>query len=546
MAETLGFTVKIDGVEKSITSLKDLKLATKQAKDEQVAALAAYGESSKEFQAASAKVAGLKDKMEDLGDSAKNVKGEGIEPLQNSLSAMGEGLRNADFGKFKAGLQGVGQAMSAIPIFLLIEGIKLLIENFDAVLAFSKDLFNMVSEDEKAVRQLTRELEKQKEVTATLSKELSRELEIMEAQGKSHAEITAKKKELIATQIDEAIATAKLNMAKAREVMNNDSLYESYLRLNAQALRKIGLDEKAEEIEKLIAINKAERNKENIQAVKDSMELIKDLQTKSQVETIKLDKETHDNWKKLQDEKRQRYLDDLTWKHQKMLEEQAWELQAEKDLAAQKTQVKQEEFDASAWLFTLKAEQAEKEFEHEKELAAQQKDAKVEAAQTAFNAAEALSQLGGQIALNRAKGNAQKELAIRKTMFNVDKAFNVARAVMDGIRSVQAALTIPPPAGQILAVANGVLAAANVAKILATKFDGGSVGSTDTGGGAVSTAIPTNPNQTIPNVPAPQAQPTMQFDEFGKRIGPLRAEVVETQSREVSKRIDKYNQQSEY
>lgn len=551
--ETLGFKVEINGIEGTITSLKDYKAALKAATDAQVSAGLKFGENSAQFKKSAETVNNLRSKMDDLNQTFKNTaSGSGIERVNNSLGTLREGIANADFGKFKAGLQGIGQAMSAIPIFLLVNGLQLLIENFGSVMEFGKKFLNLYSQEERAVMRLTAELEEQKAKTALLSKEIDRELQIMEAQGASHDKITAKKKELIKAQIDEAIATAKLNIAKAQEVMNNDSLYESYLRVNAQVLRKIGLDQEAEKIEKVIALNKAERNKENIKAVNDSIELIKDLQTKGKVEEIKLDKETHDNWVKLQDEKRQRYLDDLAWKQKKKAEEDAWELQSEKDLQAMKSQQQQESISEAERLQNERlVESANKELEAQ-EKAKQEHEEYVKGKQAfeeqAINATHNLATAVGDLALARAKGNANKELQIRKTMFNVDKAFNVARTVQDGIRSVQAALTIPPPFGQILAVINGAAAAVNVAKILATKFDGGSISADSGGGGASIPSGGSTPNiggnitTAVPNV-APQQ--VTHFDDNGRNLD-IKATLVETEQRKVTKRIDKYNAQAEF
>ena len=47
------------------------------------------------------------------------------------MGMLKEGFTNADPGKLSIGMKGLGMAMKAIPIFLIIEGIKWLIENFD-------------------------------------------------------------------------------------------------------------------------------------------------------------------------------------------------------------------------------------------------------------------------------------------------------------------------------------------------------------------------------------------------------------------------------
>ncbi len=141
-----------------------------------------------------------------------------------------------------------------------------------------------------------------------------------------------------------------------------------------------------------------------------------------------------------------------------------------------------------------------------------------------------------------AKGNAAEELKVKKQMFAVDKAFNLARAIQDGIRSVQAALTIPPPGGQILAGVNAAIAAGNVAKIAATQFEGGAtdVGSVNVQSPGTFTQAPSVSqganNQTQLNADGSvnkQGQPSV-----------LKAYVVESESAAVTKRVNKLENQS--
>ena len=74
MAEetTIALKVEIGGSERAINSLKDLKAARKELTNAFI-----QGD-----QAAAKQLAILEDKMEDLKDASKSVKGEGIEPLR--------------------------------------------------------------------------------------------------------------------------------------------------------------------------------------------------------------------------------------------------------------------------------------------------------------------------------------------------------------------------------------------------------------------------------------------------------------------------------
>jgi transcriptional regulator NrdR family protein len=160
--EEIAFNTTVTGVEKTISSFKDLKTAIKAAKDEQIAMTSKFGENSIEATKAGQKLAGLKDKVEDLNDSTKSLKGSGVEKLTSSFRLLGEGIGTFDFDKIKTGFKGVGAAMGAIPIFLLIEGIKLLYDNFETIAA----MFDKTSLAEKALADVT------KEVSGELSKVL--------------------------------------------------------------------------------------------------------------------------------------------------------------------------------------------------------------------------------------------------------------------------------------------------------------------------------------------------------------------------------------
>ena len=160
--EEIAFNTTVTGVEKTISSFKDLKTAIKAAKEEQIAMSEKFGATSAEATNAGKKLADLKDKIGDLNDSTKTFSGSGVEKLTSSFGLLGEGIGNFDFDKIKTGFKGVGAAMSAIPIFLIIEGLKLLWDNFDKITA----MFDTTTASEKALAEAT------KEVSGELSKVL--------------------------------------------------------------------------------------------------------------------------------------------------------------------------------------------------------------------------------------------------------------------------------------------------------------------------------------------------------------------------------------
>jgi hypothetical protein len=172
------------------------------------------------------------------------------------------------------------------------------------------------------------------------------------------------------------------------------------------------------------------------------------------------------------------------------------------------------------------------------------KEAIKEAEGKSIDAMQGVSAAFFAFKLRGAKGNAAEELKIRKQQFAVDKAFNIARAIQDGIRSVQAALTIPPPGGQILAVVNATIAAANVAKLAASQFEGGSTGDI----GSVNVSTPGTFTQA-PNVGGGGGNNQTALNADGsvnKQSQPsvIKAYVVESESAEVSKRVNKLSEQS--
>jgi len=109
----IAFDLEVKGVEQSIESVKDLKNAIKAAKDEQVKMAAAFGEGSKEYLDASKNVASLKDRVDDLNDSTKSLKGSGVEQLTQGFAQMKEGIMNLDFEKVKVGIAAMKSGMGA-------------------------------------------------------------------------------------------------------------------------------------------------------------------------------------------------------------------------------------------------------------------------------------------------------------------------------------------------------------------------------------------------------------------------------------------------
>jgi hypothetical protein len=293
--EKIGIEVEVKGAEKSISSFKDLKTAIKAAKDEQIAMTSKFGEGSIEATKAGQKLAGLKDKVEDLNDSTKSLKGSGVERLTSSFGLLTQGLGTLDFDKIKLGFKGIGAAMGAIPIFLLIEGLKYLYDNFDKVIELYDDLTEATKEQTKSVEELNTAMEKQKnQMTDVIEKneryvknqidvvKNTEKIKDLEAKGGDNLkEINKLKKESIELELE--------NLKVTRISQEGNLKFQEQLKLNIeiaqkeQELKRIDIAENAA-AEK----DKAEKNKlYNDKRAADEKKLLADLENAKEQSYIK-------------------------------------------------------------------------------------------------------------------------------------------------------------------------------------------------------------------------------------------------------------------
>jgi len=534
----IAFKVTIDGVDRQINSLKDLKQAKKDATD-------AFIKGDKE---AAKTLAELKDKTEDLTDATRSLKQDGVEGLTGSFGLLREGLGSGDFEKAKVGLKGIGSAMSAIPILLLVEGFKFLIDNFQEVIKFGKELFNLFSDEERAVRKLNAELENQKRVTAGLTKELSREIELMEAQGVSHDKILAKKKELIEAQIKEAEISVKTNFAKIKEAQANDTIVESLQRKQAAIYRSVGADKAADAIEQVIAQSKKERTQKEVDDFNNSIELLKDLRNKELVEVAKVETEKRKQIKQTKDEQ----FGDLQSKGISPLSQSKLD---EAELLNQGLQGINEKY------AQLDRERLAKSEEYFKQIEENKGRATLDITQRSLQAGQALSDAFFAIKMSKVQKGSAEELALAKKQFEINKAFQIGLTITQGIQNgitaygaglKAAAATgvgaaVAPAIGAAYAAISAIGTIAAVAKIASTQFNSTAVGNINTGGGG-NVSLPQGNTNTAPNVTQPlNAPPTTTFTgNNNNNFQPLKAVVVETENRKTTNRIDKLTNESTY
>lgn len=530
MAEENKIPLEIDvkGSEESIESFKDLKAAIKAAKDEQIKAASVYGESSKEFQKAAKKVAELKDKVDDLNDATKTAKGSGVEKVTESFSQLGEGLRNLDTDKIKTGFRGIGAAMSAIPIFLLIEGLKYLVENFDEVSTAVKKFFNVTSDAEKNIQKLEKAANDLKETNSLLVTSLENEVKILEASGASQGKILELKKQIIAQKIKEYELDIQIQKAKIQEVYANDSLIESYYKVGAANARRFGQDKEAAAFDALLAKEKNARVKENIDKLRSDLILIKNLKTEEIVTTIKTNKAISDSNKKLQEDKIK--VEQDAWNLTLQIRQQNADAQKADDLRLANERLDAKKLADAEWLRqtqeTLEEEKAFKidNAEFDRKLVELTEAQKLDISQKSIQSVQQLTDLFFMFKSQKAKKGSKEEEDLARKQFNLNKGLQLGLAVIDGFKSITSSLAqspiavgvVPNPIGIASLAFASITAATNIAKIAAAKFQ-------PTGGGGSGES----PSTATPNIPAPPVISTQQnnlnkstqFDSNGKRIG---------------------------
>jgi len=483
MSEVVSLEARVNG----INNIRDLKTALKDAKNE----LLQFEVGTKAFDDAQKKVSLLKDKLGDLGDSAR-IAGTPSERLGQSFGLMGEALRGADLDKAKLAFTGIGQAMSAIPIFLLIEGLTYLVQNFEKVVEVYNNLVGTTNEAERAIRKQNDALREQKFLVDELAisykyfeqqrtKELALELERLKQIGASENTI----RETTIKSEEKKLAELKVLRDKANELGLNQT---EAMNAVFEQMDKIDILKAQDKTQDLLEIEERKK-KRAVEIHKEMLTEKKVLDEQDVLARKAAQQEFDDIFKQLEAEANENDLTaylDFEW--QKML----GSIDIEKKGAKQKKEI-------DAQTTAEKAKQAAIRTKLESE---------------SFNAAKGLSEAFFAIQLSRAKGNEAEELKIKKRAFEVDKAFNVARAVQDGIRSVQGVLaqsSIYGPATIPISIAMGATAAANVAKILATQFNGAQAVTPSDSGQSFSGGVP--------SLPTPQTrQGSTLLDDFGNPI----------------------------
>lgn len=251
--------IQLETAINTANSAKSLRELSKSLR-ELVALQGQIGEGTADFKKLQKAINDTEGRVGDLNDSFGTLRGSGIERVNSSLSLFKDGLSNADPSKLSIALEGLGSAMKAIPIFLLIEGVRLLIENWDKLSVAFSDSAKEAKANEEALRKLTIQLDLQNASIDTNLIKQEQQLFLLKEQGAPLDTIISKLKEINSLKqtklqnelkktdkeifnIVEKIKAAKNDIATATEIESLFNLTASQEDINKleDELAKLGL-----------------------------------------------------------------------------------------------------------------------------------------------------------------------------------------------------------------------------------------------------------------------------------------------------------------
>jgi hypothetical protein len=530
--------VEVKGTDAATNSLKNLK---KELREAQAAALNGDGKAAK-------RVAELKDKLDDLNDSTKTLKGSGIERATASFQLLGEGVRNLDFGPIKTGLAGLRTALASTGILLIVQAVGYLISNFDeltkgsggvakalkavgdvvsSVINFFTDLIGLTSESERAFKKQSESIKKFAEDTnkalASTNAEYDRQISVMKANGESTVKLE-KAKQLAILETNAAIIHQLLAYKKAGGELSEE-----------QRKQLVASTEAIKNARTAITVGEIEENKRRRENYQNHIKEKTTLDEKVQKEKDEADAKAKAEAEKAEQE-RIKAEEKQKADYEKYLEwEKAARLKRDQEEVAEfiekENQLKKEQEETAK----RKKEYAERDFKLTKD---------------GLAAGQALSDAVFAIQASKLKKGSAESEALAKKQFQVNKAFNLATATADGYKAVISTFAATPGGVVIKSIAAGiagVFAAAQIAKIASSKFEGGgSAPTTETPNtSAMNTAEP-------PTITQPIAQtattPGTNFDAQGNVIGggAMKAYVVETEITNKQTTVNRLQSQAEF
>jgi len=464
---------------------------------------------------------------------------QGLAGMGDSLKAVGNLLKSTTIGTQVATVaQRIYNAvMAANPIGLLIAGLTALV----GVIAL---VVNAMGDEDEAQKEVIanreKELQLMQEADKAMQKETDFRKSLAEAQGKSAQELAALNEELSKQRIkriDEEIKTAN-KLFKDRLVLMKNTSGDEYIELQ-------------------------KANSDTLKLMKDLANERLDIQRNLQIQNAKLETEAN---KASAEKSKQRVIEKKEESNKEFEDALAEaerlsniEIEKEKKLEEQRAALRKqmrdqeiaEQIKADEEYGKLLEEKAKKEEEEEKKALENKKKAKEQEV--------ALTLQGLQSIQSLADAFAGKSEASQKKAFQIKKAASLAQATIETYQAAQSAfasqMAIPTPDAPIraniaaaIAIASGL---ARVAVIAKTKFEGGGGGASGGGGGgnlgtfsqgggggqppqgltAQNTVTQLNPDGTVAG-------------QGNREAAPMKAYVVESESRAVTERVNKLSNNS--
>jgi hypothetical protein len=439
--------------------------------------LARLPEGTAEFNKVQRQLGELNDKMGDLNKSVNTLAGDPLERLNNSFGMIGSSILSLDFGAAQTGLQGVtsaikdfkfgdlsnaakgfgktmldlGKALLTNPIFLIGGVIALIVANFEELTKAGGLVGKMFGFLKQTIDSVTQGLV-----------DFMDWIGLTDSKAEERAENEKKRAEEAKKLEDD-----KLKKQKEAEA-EKERLAKEAAKKEAERLQKIKDDQKA-----LTDFLKGEQEKRYQDSLSADDKLLRQAELQYQ-EKKKLAHGNNELLKQLEIE----YQKEVDAIQLKTLESRdAVKLEREVQSGLNLNKVSQQLADSRARTQLL----IEKE----------NNDAILEGQYNLYENRYRLAQesLGSLMSLNDAL--TASGVLNAKQSFKVNKALQITQASIGAVQAVQVALADPTlvgPSRYIAAAAAGIAGAANVAKIMAMKFDGGSTGgsqpSPSVGGGS--------------------------------------------------------------
>lgn len=301
--------------------LKDLK-----------SAMLTVGEDSEEFNKLAQAAASLKDRVEEANEKIDAMNPDKFKGLNQMASGAATGIQLAtasmsllgvesedaqkammriqaamafaqainDIDKLKKGFQAFNAAVKANPIIAVAT----------ALVALGAAIYKVWSAQEELKlqsNQLERQLEKQKEATENLRASTDAQILVLEAQGGQEEKIYELRRQMMEQDISNLKLSIEKHKSKIQEVADNDSLYESALRVASTVAGWMGKTAEMEAAQVIIAQNKKERREEEQKLLQEDINNLTMLEGSIQALDI-----NYENFQK--NKNKQREKDAIEWK----------------------------------------------------------------------------------------------------------------------------------------------------------------------------------------------------------------------------------------